>query len=1504
MPNKNGIGVRFHVLGGVNGECAQEIKKTLTDIAKAVPLKISIDKPDFSKQLDALKRELDQKLGNVKIKINTADATTNGTSSAKTEQITYENLRAQLDKIYQAKLKISSLPNDSIKYVQTNAQLGEQNRKYIEKLKLAAQNRDISAAEFQQLSLYRQELERVLAVEKERNTLATPTAQAKIANKAQSLYTDNGFDKILERSADARKLVDDFNAKVHSVLNQKGGATAQQIKDLNTEFLNVQTRLKQIGVETDTVGNKIKEAFKSKLIQTLAYALIGIMVRALRQVYQNVLDLDKAITDLQIATGKTREETARLVKQYAQLARELGATVTEVTSAADTWLRQGYAIAEVNTLITNTLMLSKLGQLESAEAAKALTSAMKGYKLEVEDCENIVDKFTAVDMKAAVSAGDIATAMAETAASADIAGVSMDKLIGYIATVSEVTQDGAESVGTFYKTLFARMGNVKAGKFVDDETGESLNDVEKVLDSVGISLRDSSGEFRKFSIVLDEVAGEWDRYTSVQQHAIATAFAGTRQQEKFIVLMENYGDALKYAATSASSMGTAQQKYQEAYLDSIEAKLDELTASWQEFSTLILDSELVKGGVEFLTSIVELLNLIAELGDGMLITIPAITVALVAMYAVLQKIKSTTVFITMWTYLKGILAVFPAILLGLKSIIANIYAEAVAHNISRKALMAKTAATKAATAAQQAMNATNPVGWIILAVSAIMALGQALGKYANKTKAAREASEEYKEAAEEAREAAEQSKEQTKELIDLVSEYNDLVKDIDDSASFSADTRQKVLEIQEKITELVGKEADNYDLLNGKVEQNIKDNMALLASEASGAYQEAIDAYYAAMDSSNHAYETSYKDVGGFNFWGLWGLTDPESYYQVVFQAGEDAEKYAAGVYDIIAGMDKRILIAEDATIGDKFYGVNLDVDSAQEAVEVLDELLSKMRAAGYRDGNIYKQFNELRERYNSYVVAQNDAFSEVASSATMSYGMQNYTEGLLIDSLEGYKNYREKLINAIKNDAEITKLGVDSKVIETEVDNWLSLFFDTWYDKFITATQGAIITKKAFIDILKEIEGEFDTLSKALKEITDSGVLSADTLEKLLEEYEGLAKYFKLTNQGYQLAEPYKNWSTSEILNDYVTSYLQPYVNTLAECEEGTENYTIAQNNLNNAIAVCATLLRSVAIDEATESYEAQIDILEEQADAYKNLVDIRKDLLESYKDELDYQDELAEKQKNIASLRTQLSLSRLDTSAAGRARTRQLEQELKEAQEEMDDFTLEHAIEVLTKELDSGYAQYKSFITSEVDRLKQSIEDIAKNIVVNVDVPSASVVEEDTAESSKSTAVAPQRWTSYQDAADAGFGNIAGASASERGRVTGWTNPYTGEKYKNYQEYLDAMYEKYMGKAPVYHEGGFVGGSTSLKSNEEFAKLMNEEYVSTPSQITRFIRETMPRIAQAITQGEVNYNAPLINIKCDSVSKDSIVPLEQIVNKAVKELKKQIDSAFSRTGYKKEVK
>lgn len=98
---------------------------------------------------------------------------------------------------------------------------------------------------------------------------------------------------------------------------------------------------------------------------------------------------------------------------------------------------------------------------------------------------------------------------------ANNAGVSLEKTAAMIATIKDVTQDSDDSIGTGLKSILSRMNQIKAGKFVDSETGESLNDVEKVLGKVGISMRDVNGQFKESEPIIDAVADKWSTLTEI-----------------------------------------------------------------------------------------------------------------------------------------------------------------------------------------------------------------------------------------------------------------------------------------------------------------------------------------------------------------------------------------------------------------------------------------------------------------------------------------------------------------------------------------------------------------------------------------------------------------------------------------------------------------------------------------------------------------------------------------------------------------------------------------------------------------------------------------------------------------------------------------------------------------------------------------------------------------------------------------------------------------------------
>lgn len=324
----------------------------------------------------------------------------------------------------------------------------------------------------------------------------------------------NTITKFTVREKEIGKGVDQWKETSYAVSTADN--KLRMYKQTQSDVLNTQQSL----------GQMLSSALERSLVWGTSIQIINGCKEAVGDCVQYVEDLDKALTDIQTVTMYTDSQMQSLANTYNEIAQNLGRTTLEVTDSAVEWLRQGYSVADTNTLIADSMKLSTLGDMDSADATKALTSAMKGYKIEADDMIGVVDKLVTVDMQAATSSSDLATALARCANIARTSGVDIDQALGMIATTAEVTQQSAEVIGNAFKTIFSRMQNIKTQNLIDPETGESLNDVETTLNGMGIKLRENENTWRNFGDVLDEVAGKWQNFSDTQKSALATAFAG------------------------------------------------------------------------------------------------------------------------------------------------------------------------------------------------------------------------------------------------------------------------------------------------------------------------------------------------------------------------------------------------------------------------------------------------------------------------------------------------------------------------------------------------------------------------------------------------------------------------------------------------------------------------------------------------------------------------------------------------------------------------------------------------------------------------------------------------------------------------------------------------------------------------------------------------------------------------------------------------------------------
>lgn len=380
------------------------------------------------------------------------------------------------------------------------------------------------------------------------------------------------------------------------------GNADQSMRRLNNTVSNSNSIFSKL---KNTIGNTFSSG---KLAMTGYLLALNEINKAARNAKTAINDMDESVTNLSIAMGKGRNEAYSYLGELNKQAKELGATTKETADSADSWIRQGKSIAETEKLVRDSMVLSKLGKIESADASEYLTASLNGYKKSASEAIDIVDKLTAVDMESASDAGGLAVSLSKTASAANMAGVSFDRLVGMVATVKEVTQDSDESVGNMFKSIFARMNQIKAGKFIDVETGEALNDVEKVLNKVGIAMRDANGEFISSEKILDAVGSKWDSFDSTTQRAVATAMAGTYQYNKLISLFDNYSKALQYTEVAADSAGTAMQKFNDSYLGSLEAKQNTLQASFESMVMNTDFSNVYAGILDASTALIDFIN--------------------------------------------------------------------------------------------------------------------------------------------------------------------------------------------------------------------------------------------------------------------------------------------------------------------------------------------------------------------------------------------------------------------------------------------------------------------------------------------------------------------------------------------------------------------------------------------------------------------------------------------------------------------------------------------------------------------------------------------------------------------------------------------------------------------------------------------------------------------------------------------------------------------------------
>ena len=248
-----------------------------------------------------------------------------------------------------------------------------------------------------------------------------------------------------------------------------------------------------------------------------------------------------------------------------------------------------------------------------------MTAALRGFNMELNEAsaQRVNDVYSNLAANAAANTHEIADAMTRTASIANAAGMEFETTAAFLTQMIETTRESAENLGTAMKTIVARFTEMKkAPTDIINVEGEeiSVNKVEAALKSVGVELRNTTGEFRDLDDVFLELASKWDSLDVMSQRYVATMAAGSRQQSRFIAMMSNYQRTMELTGYATNSAGASQRQFEKT-MESLESKLNRLHNAWEQFTTGIANASIIKGAVDLLTNLLTTVNKITDALD-------------------------------------------------------------------------------------------------------------------------------------------------------------------------------------------------------------------------------------------------------------------------------------------------------------------------------------------------------------------------------------------------------------------------------------------------------------------------------------------------------------------------------------------------------------------------------------------------------------------------------------------------------------------------------------------------------------------------------------------------------------------------------------------------------------------------------------------------------------------------------------------------------------------------
>lgn len=464
--------------------------------------------------------------------------------------------------------------------------------------------------------------------QKQRNMLANKTGFDNLSAQLDKFVNQNSN---LSSNADLWKQIQQLDS---SVKNYSG-----TLEENRATMASVQAQAEALGLTTETLGQKFTRLWKEHFQTAAVMAGIHLVQQGLQQVYQNVVEVDTAMTELKKVTDETDTSYAKFTQRAAQQSRELGADISDYVQTTADWARLGYNLPSSEELARVSSLFANVGDgIDSAtQASEYLISTLKGFNLVADDAERVVDIINQVANTEPVSAQDISEILQRSAAALSASNTSFEKTVALGTAMNSVLQNSA-TTGTALKTLSMYL---RATKTELEENGEDAeycaSSMSELRDSIlaltkgKVDIQLDEDTYKDVYDIMQEISGVYDQLTDKEQASLLNLLGGKRNANAVQALIQQFQIAEDTLNQTQQAAGSA-MKENDTYMSSIQGKLNQLSSAFQNLSINLLDSDIVKFFVDLAAGVTDFTNGLVKANE----LVPTL-VAAVSTYGTLSK---------------------------------------------------------------------------------------------------------------------------------------------------------------------------------------------------------------------------------------------------------------------------------------------------------------------------------------------------------------------------------------------------------------------------------------------------------------------------------------------------------------------------------------------------------------------------------------------------------------------------------------------------------------------------------------------------------------------------------------------------------------------------------------------------------------------------------------------------------------------------------------------------